>query len=270
MDLQLDGKRALVTGSSVGIGEAIARALAREGAAVAVHGRDRARAEQVADSIESGGGRAIVVTGDLTDEEAVADVVEQSDRLLGGIDILVNNAGGSGEKHRWEETPLDAWMATFDRNVLTAVRLTNLVLPKLRKAGWGRIVNVSSLAGAMPPATGPDYSATKAAINNLTLSLSKSAAGDGVTVNAVSPGTIFTPKLEAAFRRIASEKGLATGDAPWSEVEQAVLTQMFQIPAGSVGHSADIANAVAFLCSPIAGYISGIDLRIDGGAMPAL
>lgn len=270
MDLQLKGKRALVTGSSIGIGETIARTLAEEGAAVVIHGRDRDRAEAVARSIEDQGGIAVVVTGDLTEDAAVGEIVRESERLLGGVDILVNNAGGSGEKHVWEDTTAEAWIAAFDRNVIAAVRLTSLLLPKMRATRWGRVVNISSLAGAMPPATGPDYSACKAAMNNLTKSLSKSAAVDGITVNAISPGTIFTPKLEAAFRKMADDKGWAAADAPWPEIEQAVLPKVFEVPAGSVGKPEDIGRAVAFLCSPLAGYITGIDLHIDGGAMPAL
>ena len=270
MDLELRGKRALVTGSSIGIGEAIARTLAEEGAAVAIHGRDADRAQAVTDSITDAGGTAVVVTGDLTEDAAVADIVDQCERLLGGVDILVNNAGGSGEKHVWEETPVEAWVAAFDRNVVAAVRLTNLLLPRMRAAGWGRVVNVSSLAGSLPPPDGPDYSACKAAMNNLTKSLSKAAARDGVTVNGISPGTIFTPKLEAAFRKMAGDKGWAAGDAPWTEIERAVLPHVFEVPTGTVGRPEDIGRAVAFLCSPLSGYITGIDLQIDGGAMPAL
>ncbi len=270
MDLQLKGKRALISGSSIGIGETIARTLAEEGVTVAIHGRDSNRAQTVAASIIDQGGTAVVVTGDLTDDEAIAKIVTDSERLLGGVDILVNNAGGSGEKHVWEETPIEAWIAAFDRNVVAAVRLTNHLLPKMRAAGWGRVVNVSSLAGTLPPATGPDYSACKAAMNNLTKSLSKAAAGNGITVNAISPGTILTPKLEAAFRKMASDKGWAAVDAPWKEIERAVLPNVFEVPTGTVGRPEDIARAVAFLCSPLTSYITGIDLHIDGGAMPAL
>jgi 3-oxoacyl-[acyl-carrier protein] reductase len=140
----------------------------------------------------------------------------------------------------------------------------------MRAAGWGRVVNVSSLAGTMPPATGPDYSASKAAMNNMTVSLSKTAAGDGVTVNAISPGTIFTPKLEASFRKMAASNGWADGEAAWPDIERAVLPQVVRVPMGRVGEATDISHAVAFLCSPLAGYITGVDLRIDGGMLPSL
>ena len=270
MDLQLTGKRAFITGSSIGIGEEIARTLALEGATVVVHGRDRERAELVAADIVSSGGVAIVVTGDLTDDGQVEKLCAVLGDQLAGVDILVNNAGGSGEKHKWEETAVEAWADAYDRNVLAAVRLTNRLLPTMRAAGWGRIVNISSMAGTMPPAGGPDYSACKAAMNNLTLSLAKSVAADGITVNAVSPGTVLTPKLESAFRDLASKNGWADRKAKWIEVERAVLPHVAPVPIGRVGTSSDIANAVAFLCSPLAGYITGMDLRVDGGMMPAI
>ena len=270
MDLQLKGKRALITGSSIGIGEAIARLLAAEGVVVAVHGRDHQRADRVAYEIAAAGGKAVVLLGDLTNDGEVGRMADEADRLLGGVDILVNNAGGSGPKQVWDQTPAGDWAATYDRNVLAAVRVTNLFVPKMRAAKWGRIINISSLAGSLPPANGPDYSACKAAINNMTVSLSKAVAGDGVTVNAISPGTVFTPKLEAAFRKMATDNGWADGNAAWPEVERGVLSHIVQVPAGHVGHADDIAHAVAFLCSPLAGYITGIDLRIDGGVMPDL
>lgn len=270
MDLRLNGKRALVTGSSIGIGAAIAHALAAEGAAVAVHGRDRERTDLVATKIVAAGGKAVTVLGDLTNDEDVRRMADEAQRLLGGVDILVNNAGGSGEKKSWEDTPAKDWAAAYDRNVLAAVRVTSILLPKMRAAGWGRVVNVSSLAGTMPPATGPDYSAAKAAMNNMTVSLAKAAAGDGVTVNAISPGTIFTPKLEAAFRKMAAANGWVDGEAAWPDIEHAVLPHVVQVPIGRVGQAADIAHAVAFLCSPLAGYITGVNLRIDGGVLPSL
>ena len=270
MDYGLNGKRALVTGSSIGIGEAIARALAAEGVAVAIHGRDRARAERVAGEIAATGGTAVTVLGDLTNDDDVEQIAGEAERLLGGVDILVNNAGGSGEKQVWGKTPAADWAAAYDRNVLAAVRITSRLLPRMQAAHWGRVVNVSSAAGLMPPATGPDYSASKAAINNLTVSLAKAVAGHGVTVNAVSPGTVLTPKLEAAFRRMADANGWADGGAAWAEVERAVLPHVAQVPLGKVGRADDIAHAVAFLCSPLAGYITGIDLRIDGGMVPTL
>ena len=270
MELQLHGKHALVTGSSIGIGKSIVRALAAEGVAVVVHGRDGERANRVASQIEAAGGQAVVVLGDLTQDEEVKRMIDEAERLLGGIDILVNNAGGSGEKQLWEKTAAGDWAAAYERNVLAAVRVTNRLLPKMRQVGWGRVVNISSLAGMMPPATGPDYSACKAAMNNMTVSLAKSVAADGITVNAISPGTIMTPKLEAAFRKMAASNGWADAEADWPVIERAVLPHVVQVPLGKIGKADDIANAVIFLWSPLTGYITGVDLRIDGGVLPTL
>ncbi len=154
MNLQLGGKRALVTGSSKGIGEAIARFLAAEGATVLVHGRDRSETEQVVDSVNKKGGKAYAVTGDLTDDSAVDRLVLEAEQMVGAVDILVNNAGGSGPKDTWATTQPSEWSSAYDRNVLAAVRATTRILPKMRQARWGRIINISSLAGAMPPPRG--------------------------------------------------------------------------------------------------------------------
>jgi 3-oxoacyl-[acyl-carrier protein] reductase len=269
MDLQLQGKRALVTGSSIGLGAAIARALAAEGVAVAVHGRQPDRTAAVAADIESRGGRAAVVLGDLTVESEANHVADDAIRQLGGIDILVNNAGGSGEKLRWDHTPIRAWIDAYDRNVLAAVRLIDRLLPQMQQSGWGRIVNVSSVAGVMPQPSGPDYSASKAAINNLGVSLAKALGASGVTVNTVSPGMILTPKLEEVFRQMATMNGWVAHGAPWDEIERAFL-KVSQVPLGRIGRVDEVAHAVVFLCSSLASYITGADLRIDGGVVPAL
>jgi 3-oxoacyl-[acyl-carrier protein] reductase len=145
------------------------------------------------------------------------------DRLVGRVDILVNNAGGSGgTKERWETTLPSTWLSAYDRNVLAAVRVTTRVLPEMRQAKWGRVINISSLAATMSPPAAPDYSACKAAMNALTASLAKAVAADGITVNAVSPGTIHSSTLETRFREVAKERGLADIDAPWKYIEQAL------------------------------------------------
>lgn len=270
MDLQLGGKRALVTGSSKGIGEAIARFLAAEGATVLVHGRDRDAIEQVVVSITEQRGKAYSLIGDLTDDSTVDRLVAEAEQIVGAIDILVNNAGGSGPKDTWATTQPAAWASAYDRNVLAAVRTTTRVLPKMRQARWGRVINISSLAGAMPPPTGPDYSACKAAMNAMTLSLARAVAAEGITVNAISPGTIRSLKLESGFRQLAAAKGLGSPDTPWKEIEEAILPTVAQVPLGRVGELDELAGAVAFLASPLAAYITGVNLRIDGGMSPSL
>ncbi|KAB0682052.1 SDR family NAD(P)-dependent oxidoreductase [Aureimonas leprariae] len=269
MDLKIEGRVALVTGSSKGIGEGIARRLTQEGAVVVVHGRDQLKAEQVAHDIVAEGGRAHVVTGDLTNDDEVERLVEQAQGLAGPVEILVNNAGGSGATEDWTTTRLETWARVYDRNTLAAVRVITRVLPGMREAGWGRIVNISSLAARMPPAGRPEYSAAKAAMAAMSASLAKAVAGEGITVNTVSPGTIRSERLEAAFHKVAADQGLPV-DAPWEEVERAALPVFAAVPMGRVGTLEEIADAIAFLVSPRAGYITGMDIRVDGGAWPGL
>ncbi|WP_394781496.1 SDR family NAD(P)-dependent oxidoreductase [Undibacterium sp.] len=271
MDLKLDGRKALVTGSSKGIGEAIAKKLSAENAIVIVHGRDMAQAEKVANDIVMQGGRAYVVIGDLTQDDEVQRLIDEAEKLAGPIDIVVNNAGGSGgAKELWANTQPASWASAYDRNVLAALRVTTRLLPNMRQAKWGRVINISSLAATMPPSSAPDYSACKAAINAMTASMAKAVAADGVTVNAVSPGTVHSATLDSRFRDVAAERGVADRDAPWEQIERVVLPIFAQVPVGRVGRLDDIANAVAFLGSPIAGYITGVNLRVDGGLSPTL
>lgn len=268
MNLHLDGKIALVTGSSKGIGAGIARGLAREGAVVMVHGRNREQATAVVRQIQQDGGTAYEVTGDLTDEAEV-DALLAEVRAVGDIDILVNNAGGSGGNSDWSTTEPGAWALTYDANVLAAMRMAKAVLPQMRHAGWGRIINISSLAALMPPAGNPDYSAAKAAMLAMSVSMAKAVAAEGVTVNTVSPGTIRSEKLESKFREVAQQRGVVT-EASWEEVEAEVLPLFASVPIGRVGSLEEIADAVVFLASPRASYITGSNLRLDGGMLPTV
>lgn len=267
MELRLDKKIALVTGSSKGIGAGIARGLAREGATVIVHGRDRDKVRIVAQQIADEGGTAHVVTGDLTDDEQVDAMLRQVRDVAGDVEILVNNAGGSGGSSDWSTTAARAWAASYDANVLAAVRMAKALLPAMRRARWGRIINISSLAALMPPAVNPDYSAAKAAMLAMSASMAKAVAAEGVTVNTISPGTIHSEKLDGKFREVAQSKGLPPG-APWAEVEAAILPLFAQVPVGRVGTLEETADAVAFLASPRASYITGSNIRLDGGMLP--
>lgn len=269
MDLKLDGKVALITGSSKGIGEGVARGLAREGAIVIVHGRNKTKAEEVAHGIFAGGGRAYAVIGDLTNDEDVQRLVDEAQAFVKPVEIVVNNAGGSGETEDWSTTRPETWATGYDRNVLAAVRVTSRLLPSMREARWGRIINISSLAALMPPAKRPDYSAAKAAMIAMTASLAKAVAMDGITANSVSPGTIHSVSLDEAFRKAAVNEGIAV-DAPWTEIEQTALPMFAQVPVGRVGTLEEIADAIAFLVSPRASYITGANLRLDGGMWPGL
>lgn len=265
----LDGKVALVTGSSKGIGEGVAKGLAREGAVVVVHGRNLTKAEEVAHDIVAEGGRAYVVIGDLTQDYQVECLISKAQTFVRTVDILVNNAGGSGETEDWSTTQPATWATTYDRNVLAAVRVTSRLLPGMREAKRGRIINISSLAALMPPSKRPDYASAKAAMIAMTASLAKAVAMDGITANTVSPGTIHSSSLDEAFRKAAFGQGIVI-DAPWTEVEKVVLPMFAQVPMGRVGTIQEIADAIAFLASPRASYITGANLRLDGGMWPGL
>ncbi len=270
MNLQLEGKRALVTGSSSGIGAGIAKVLAAEGAMVVVHGRNRERANQVAAEIGKDGARVQVVIGDLADDAQALAVARGADAAFGGIDILVNNAGGVAGKHpdEWLETSPEAWAATYQTNVISAVRLVRYFVPQMKQRGWGRIIQLASASATQPlPFSLPDYHASKAAIVNFSVGLSKYVGGTGITANTVTPGTVLTPALERTFRDWALKRNW--GD-DWAEIERRAVAEMFPNPTGRVGRLEDVANMVAFVASPLAGFVNGANLRVDGGRIPTI
>ncbi|SFJ31646.1 SDR family NAD(P)-dependent oxidoreductase [Caulobacter sp. UNC279MFTsu5.1] len=264
MQLELTGKRALVTGSSSGIGRSIALQLAAEGAEVVVHGRDEARANKTADEITQAGGRAFVVLGDLMEADQAKAAVERV-RALGGVDILVNNAGGrhgGWERNGWMGAGGDNWIATYKQNVISTVTLIEGLAPIMIERGWGRVLQIASAIAIHQPPNFPDYQAAKAAEINLSRSFSRSLAGTGVTSNAISAGIIHTPGSDAEIASIAKEVGMA-GD--WQDNEKEIALGVFRQTVGRIGRAEDIAAAVCFLVSPRADFITGVNLVVDGG-----
>ncbi|MGA8117258.1 MAG: SDR family oxidoreductase [Actinocatenispora sp.] len=262
MDLKLSGRRALVTASSGGIGAVIARRLAQEGCAVLVHGRAGARAMEVVGDVHASGGEAEVVLGDLTDERATAEVAAQAHAW--GVDILVNNAGPFAE-HDWDSAEPSVWLDAVNGNVLSAVRMIRALTPPMRERGWGRIISLGSRGATTPLPNMVEYSAAKAAVVNMTTGLARHLAGSGITANTVSPGVIATEGM----RRMFEDRAAADGQpARWSELEPQVLAEYAPNPSGRLGTADDVAAAVTFLASPLAGYVNGIDLRVDGGITP--
>jgi 3-oxoacyl-[acyl-carrier protein] reductase len=263
MDLKLENKRVLVTGSTGGIGAGIAQKFAEEGSVVVINGRRAEAAEQVAASICEAGGRAIVAVGDLTSDEAVEKVVETAVSRLGGIDILVNNAAGGSHQNDLT-TPAAEWLSSYDVNVLSMVRLIQKVLPTMQAQGWGRIINISSGAAVRPSPGMGAYSATKAAVNNLTVNFAQGVQHDGVTINTVSPGAIITDTM--------IEMGLAQGMGETPENIVAAMDQMMgdMAPFKRMGRVDEIANVVLFLASPLASYVHGTNIRVDGGYVPTV
>src|SRR5579862_5768072 len=262
MDLALTGKRAIVTGSTGGIGEGIAKMLAGEGAAVVVQGRNESAAQRVQREIAATGGKAILAIGDLATDEGAKRMVDKALAELGAIEILVNNAGAY-EVRGWTDATPQHWLDTFDQNVLSMVRMIQLLVPQMRNLGWGRIVQISSVVGVQPLAALPHYSASKAAVINITVSLAKELANTGVTVNTVTPGAIMTAGWIEWARGIAKSRGW--GD-DMAEIEPRIVQEVLPNSVGRVGRVEEIASAVGFLASPLAGFINGANLRVDGGA----
>ena len=254
----LAGKRALVTGSTAGIGTAIARRLAADGAFVVVHGRREEAARRVAAEIRASGGAADCAVGDLMTDAGAAAVVDAAR----GVDILVNNSGVYANRTWAEATPQD-WLALYDTNVVAMVRLIRPLIGGMRERRWGRLIQLSSGEAQVPFAFMPDYAATKAAIVNLSVSLAKELAGTGVTSNTVSPGIIVTEGVESFYRGMARERGW--GD-DWQAIEARVLGEIWPCPAGRLGRVEDVAHVVAFLADPAAGFCNGANYRVDGGA----
>ncbi|MGB8363986.1 MAG: SDR family NAD(P)-dependent oxidoreductase [Rhizomicrobium sp.] len=267
MDLQLTGKRALVTGSSSGIGRGIAIMLAREGVEMVVHGRNRERTEETATRIRAAGGTAHVAIGDLANDEGAAAVAKAALEKAGGIDILVNNIGGTestgGGLALWFDVKPEHWAGSMQQNVIAAVRMVHAFVPAMRERGWGRVINIASAGGTAPPDQVPNYCAAKAAVINMTVSLSKELARSGVTVNTVSPGCTRTEAFERTLGRMAATNGWP--DDYESREARFMDLGMFPCASERYGRPEDVGALVAFLASPLAAFANGADYRIDGG-----
>lgn len=267
MDLQLKDRRALVTGSSSGIGEAIARILAEEGAKVVVHGRNRERAEAVAAEI----GAAGVAIGELdTDEKAAAIHAQAVEALGGNVEILINNAGGSSTGNTTKPPHListDDYVSNYHVNMLAAVRLAQLAIPDMTGAKFGRIINVSSAVAVQPNNLGADYSGAKSAMNNFTVSLAGALRATGITVNTVSPGIIM---VDGLLRFGRQKYGIP--EATIQEVtDRLAADKVFDLPpAGRLGIPDDLAIVICTLASPRSGFVTGANYRVDGGQIKSL
>lgn len=263
MDLQLTGKRALVTGSTSGIGWATARELAAEGAHVILNGRDPARLASAVARIQSELPEA-VVDGVLADLSSVAGCQRLLD-AAGEVDILVNNLG-IFESKAFEQITDEDWLRFFEVNLLSGVRLARHHLPRMKARGWGRMVFISSESGICPPAEMVHYGMTKSAQLSVSRGLAETCVGTGVTVNAVLPGPTRTEGVGEFFATLAREAGQTLADAERDFFQHARPTSLLQ----RFIEPAEVAAMVTYVCSPRSAATNGAALRVEGGVVRSL
>lgn len=246
MDLGLSGRTAAVAAASKGLGYASAAALAAEGVRVAICSRDRERIEKAASAI---GGDTVPIVADVSTTEGAMGFVEQAEKALGQVDILVPNAGGP-PPGTFASTDLKAYRDALDLNLFSTIAMCQRAVPGMRERGWGRIVAITSIGVRQPIPSLMASSTARAGVTSFLKILSREVAADGVTVNSAQPGVH------------ATERVTSLGGA----VEQIAKS----VPVGSIGRPEDFGQAVAFLCSEQARFITGTGLLVDGGAFPGL
>ena len=261
MDLALRGKVAVIGGASQGIGFAIARLLAAEGADVAMVARRRDPLDEAVARISAqGGGRAVAIAADIRKADDCERIIASAHAAFGRLDILVNNDGAPplGQLDTFDD---GAWSKAVEQNLMSVVRLTRHAVPHLRAAGGGSIVNITALSVLQPMPTFGLSVATWAGVLGYAKTLSLEVAADRITVNTICPGRIATGRLDKVF-------GAGSGSTPADEAARADMAK--QIPIGRIGTPDEIAGLVAFLASPWGAYITGSVFHIDGGRRAAV
>ena len=258
MDLHLKDKLALVTGSTKGIGFAIATGLAREGARVIVNGRSQQSVDEALAKLRAQlpDARAEGFAGNLADPRQIAVLVEKHP----AVDVLVNNLGIFDPKP-FEEIPDEDWQHFFDTNVMSGVRLSRAYLPKMKQKNWGRIVFISSESGIQIPVEMIHYGVTKTAQLGLSRGIAESCAGTGVTVNAVLPGPTSSDGVTEFATKLAAGKSLKEFEKEFFETGRPTsLLKRFTTPE-------EVANMVVYVCSEASSATNGAALRVDGGVV---
>ena len=256
IDLDLSSKKAVVTGASLGIGAATVKLLADHGAHVSFCARNSKEVDVLAGYSPPNGSGAvsshIADMGDKNSTEQFLDAIEAA----GGADILVNNVGASPSKNFLYMDDED-WFHLFELNLMSAVRCTKRLLPKMRKQKWGRVVMISSGAAKYPNAPLIHYGSTKVGMISIGKALAKKYGKDGVLVNSILPGLIHTPMWEKSATEIAEAKG-STKEAVLGDISK-------NVPVGRYGTPEEIAAVIVFLCSDAASYVNGAAIDVDGG-----
>jgi len=260
MNLQLAGKRAFVSGSTQGIGFAIAKALLDEGASVIINGRDEAKVAAAVDTLSTGGANVEGIAADFAHPAQVKLLLEQ----IGDIDILINNVGAF-EIKPFADISDDDWQCYFDVNVMSGVRLSRHVLPNMLARGWGRIVFVNSESAVNVPADMIHYGASKAAMLALGNGLAKLTRGTAVTVNSILGGPTYSDGVATAVGQIAQSQGMDVADlkAAIAASNATSILQRFIEPN-------EIASLALYLASPLSSATNGAAVRADGGVLTAI
>lgn len=254
MELGLTNKVVLVTGSNRGTGFVIAQRFADEGATVIMHALDPDADFPAVPGVS-------VVRGDITNPVAAAAVCREALACHGRMDVLVNNYGVSSAAS-WASGTTQDWQHIYAANTLSVMYMAQGLMPALAASAAARIINLGTTGVDRPGSRNPHYYASKAALANMTLSLAKEAGTNGITVNLVSPGLIRTPEVEAAYLKRAIEAGW--GDT-WAEAEPHIVKQFAPNPLGRVATRDEVADTVLFLASERAGFLTGQNIRVDGG-----
>lgn len=262
MDLGLKDRAALVTGASGGLGRAVAERLAREGANVAINARSPEVLDATALEIAHATGRRIVaLAGDVADEGFCMALAARAAREFGRLDVLVANAGGPPPGGMDDFAP-EAYRRALDLNLMSTVQLTLAALPEMRRNGWGRIVAITSVAVKQPVKGLLLSNTARPGVVGFIKTISRDLAAESILCNVVAPGFIHTARVESLFEARAEARG-TTRDAVLEEIAA-------DIPAGRLGQPDEFANAVVFLASEAASYITGHTLQIDGGMVQGL
>jgi 3-oxoacyl-[acyl-carrier protein] reductase len=248
MNIDLGGKRAIVAGGSRGIGRAIALALTGAGAGVSICARGAERLAATREEIARHGNATHSAVCDLADEAAVPRYIEDAAAALGGIDILVNNASGFGASDDEE-----GWAVSVSVDLMATVRASHAALPYLEKSGSGTILNISSISGFRATPRTPPYAAVKAAVLQYTLTQASTLARKGIRVNCIAPGSIEFPGGTWERARLNNP-----------DLYGRILRS---IPFGRLGKPEEVAQVALFLCSPLAGWVTGQNIAVDGGQM---
>ena len=253
----IETKVALITGAGRGIGKGIAERLAKDGAVVVIADLDEETAKDTADAIKSVGGRAIPVAMDVTSETSVKKAVATTREAVGPVSILINNAGLFASTPALSEN-LDGWDKSIAVMLTGALHCVRATAPDMKHQGWGRIVNISSVMAFMAYGEDVGYCTAKAGVLGLTRSLAVEFGKHGINVNAICPGHIRTPMLEATAKHVEQRDGTD----PEVFYKELVAT----IPTGRLGEVNDIAAMASFLCSADADHVTGQSMHVNGGS----